>query len=129
MGGALQAASILAFHNPFRVGTPSLMVSVIGSARRPVNATVLPEIRGETSLREQVHKPWHKDRLQSIFVNGAPSNDLSEVGLIVHCFDNTEDESAPWKPATTGRLSQFAGWWSTSIINSGQNHTLRPIGI
>ena len=37
--------------------------------------------------------------LSDRFLHGKPSNDLKEVGLIVHCFDDTEKEDARWVPS------------------------------
>ena len=57
-------------------------------------------------------------RLNELFENGKPSNDLSEVGLVVHCADATERPGQPWLPCETGVCSQFSsGWWSASIIS------------
>ena len=35
---------------------------------------------------------WSPNQMAALFERGRPSNDLSEVGLIVHGFDFTEDE-------------------------------------
>ena len=48
---------------------------------------------------------------------------LSQVGLMVHCFDGTEDWAQPWAPCLEGECVQghekknFVRWWSVSIIN------------
>ena len=58
------------------------------------------------------------ERLNHMFEYGRPSNDLSEVGLIVHCVDGTERVGEPWLPCESGSCSQFTtGWWSGSIIS------------
>ena len=64
-------------------------------------------------------EPWPTvERLNEMFENGKPSNDLTEVGLIVHCIDDTERPHQPWLPCETGTCSQFSsGWWSGSIIS------------
>ena len=64
-----------------------------------------------------------------LFKEGRPSNMLSEVGLTIHCFDGTEDYSAPWKPCLSGHCPQGGDWWSGSIINAKQPHTLSASGI
>lgn len=63
--------------------------------------------------------PWPTvEKLNEMFENGKPSNDLTEVGLIVHCADATERPGQPWVPCETGSCSQFSsGWWSGSIIS------------
>merc|ERR1712070_644272 len=67
---------------------------------------------------------WSLNRMGELFKEGRPSNMLSEVGLTVHCFDGTEDYSAPWKPCLSGHCPQGGNWWSGSIINAKQPHTL-----
>ena len=63
--------------------------------------------------------PWPTvGKINEMFENGKPSNDLSEVGLVVHCVDATERQGQPWLPCDTGICSQFSsGWWSGSIIS------------
>ena len=77
--------------------------------------------------------------LRELFKGGRPSNDLSEVGLTVHCFDGTEDYASPWMPCNDERQpdcslfnpksGQFKEWWSASIINSAKFDTLTTSGI
>ena len=77
--------------------------------------------------------------LRELFKGGKPSNDLSEVGLTVHCFDGTEDYASPWMPCHDERqpdcslfnpkTGQFKEWWSASIINSAKFDTLSTSGI
>lgn len=69
------------------------------------------------------------DRIRNIYNHGKPSNNLSEVGLLVHCFDGTEDHDAAWKPCTEGGCNQFQWWWSASIINQVQHDLLGTAGI
>ena len=61
--------------------------------------------------------------LSDRFLHGKPSNDLKEVGLIVHCFDDTEKEDARWVP------SEGRTFWSTSIINWRQRSVFGHSGI
>ena len=69
------------------------------------------------------------DKLSTLFVDGTPSNHLSLAGLLVHCFDQTEDPQELWKPCTSGYCKQFGGWWSASIINTKQHNTYGGSGI
>lgn len=57
------------------------------------------------------------DVLNHLFKQGKPSNDLESAGLMVHCFDDTEDFAEPWTPCKTGFCSKSSRWWSGSIIN------------
>ena len=40
------------------------------------------------------------DDLTALFLNGVPSNKLSEAGLLIHGFDETEDYVMPWQPCS-----------------------------
>ena len=76
---------------------------------------------------------WASSRqLNRLFDKGIPSNDPRLAGLLVHCFDQTED-CAPWKPCTKKSLKEQrcagAPWWSTSIINAKQHRTFGNSGI
>jgi len=57
------------------------------------------------------------DLLNHLFKQGKPSNDLESAGLMVHCFDDTEDFAEPWTPCKTGFCAKSSRWWSGSIIN------------
>lgn len=57
------------------------------------------------------------ESLNHLFKQGAPSNDLKQTGLIIHCFDDTERYDEPWLPCATGFCHNSAKWWSASIIN------------
>ena len=57
------------------------------------------------------------DVLNHLFKQGKPSNDLESAGLMVHCFDDTEDFAEPWTPCKSGFCTKSSRWWSGSIIN------------
>ena len=81
--------------------------------------------KGEAKMTE-----WSSlEKLSQLFKEGKPSNDLTEVGLIFHGFDDSENWWDPYKPCTFGWCKQFAGWWPTSIINAGQRRTFGDSGI
>ncbi len=52
---------------------------------------------------------WSVDDLTRLFREGRPSNDLSEVGLLIHAFDETEDRVKPWQPCSVSDKSG-KGW-------------------
>ena len=70
-----------------------------------------------------------------MFRLGRPANDLSKTGLTVHCFDGTEDWMQPWAPCKDGECidaentKEHIKWWSVSIINRRQHHTLTTSGL
>ena len=72
---------------------------------------------------------WSVAELSRLYKHGMPSNNLSQVGLMVHCFDDTEEKWKPWKPCVSGFCSQFEGRWSTSIIAPQQHGTYSGSGI
>ena len=57
------------------------------------------------------------DVLNHLFKQGKPSNNFEEVGLMVHCFDDTEGLAEPWTPCKSGFCVKSSTWWSGSIIN------------
>ena len=75
------------------------------------------------------------DDLTELFKNGKPSNDLAEVGLLIHGFDETEDPVLPWQPCSVaakghkGWCSNKTEWWSASIVNAKQLHTFSGSGL
>ena len=73
---------------------------------------------------------WPKiGELNDMYEHGKPSNSLSEVGLVVHCVDNTERQGAPWLPCASGVCSQFSKWWSGSVISRSLPVTFGGKGI
>lgn len=72
---------------------------------------------------------WSLGELSRLYRNAAPSNNLSHVGLTVHCFDETEEKHEPWKPCMSGFCNTFQGRWSTSIIGPKQHGTYGGSGI
>ena len=78
---------------------------------------------------------WTRNDLRNLYVHARPSNNLSKVGLMVHCFDGTEDWTQPWAPCLEGECVEgqekmnFVRWWSVSIINQQQPHTLATSGL
>ena len=50
---------------------------------------------------DRVHLSGYSvDDLTALFLNGVPSNKLSEAGLLIHGFDETEDYVMPWQPCS-----------------------------
>ena len=68
-------------------------------------------------------------QLKAAFINTEPTNDLGRAGLMVHFFDFTEEPGLPWKPCFEGWCGAHADFWSTSIINTKQNHSISTGGI
>ena len=68
---------------------------------------------------------------RELFYNAEPSNDLGKAGLLVHCFDESEEPPGLFKPCTTGwcATQHFDVWWSASIINSKQPNTFGDSGL
>ena len=65
------------------------------------------------------------------FYNAVPSNDLTKAGLMVHCFDETEEQPGLFKPCTSDWCAKkhFDTWWSASIINSQQPDAFGDAGL
>ena len=57
--------------------------------------------------------------INEMFHAGKPSNDLSQVGIILHGFDNMEDHTRPWRPCPpdSNDCAMLRDRVSTSIIN------------
>ena len=81
-----------------------------------------------------------EDLLSEAFFNAQPKKHLANVGITVHCFDDTESimkggnqtEPEPWRPCSPGDACpaiNFGTWWSTSIINWAQRNTFGDHGI
>jgi chemotaxis protein histidine kinase CheA len=89
----------------------------------------------ETDQDKRSIANWTRNDLRDLYVHARPSNNLSQVGLMVHCFDGTEDWTQPWAPCLEGECVEgqekmnFVRWWSVSIINQQQPHTLATSGL
>ena len=81
-----------------------------------------------------------EDFLSEAFFNAQPKKHLADVGITVHCFDDTESimkggnqtVPEPWRPCSPGDACpaiNFGEWWSTSIINWAQRDTFGDHGI
>jgi chemotaxis protein histidine kinase CheA len=102
------------------------------TAAAKAEAEALEDPYGEAQAPSGHHQwinGWTRDELRHLFLHGTPSNDLSEAGLTVHCFDGTEDHAQPWRPCDAGACKQFAKWWSASIISVKQPATFSNAGI
>ena len=68
---------------------------------------------------------------RNLFHNAKPSNSLAKAGLLVHCFDESEEPPGLFKPCVTGWCANqhFDRWWSASIINSKQPNTFGDSGL
>jgi len=92
----------------------------------PGVAPVVPFSSGPGSLT----KFAAVERLSDIFFNAIPSDDLSKVGLTIHCWDATEEiPREPWRPCGSGQCTQFQNWWSASTINWANHFTFGDAGI
>ena len=72
---------------------------------------------------------WSPKQMAALFESGRPSNNLTEVGLVVHGFDFTEDEQDPWKPCEQEWCYNMTRAWSSTIVNAKQSNILNPSGI
>ena len=91
-----------------------------------------PMRRGKPLSSSTLSKFANVERLSDIFFNAIPSEDLSKVGLTIHCWDATEQITAPqepWRPCGTGQCTQFLNWWSASTINWANHYTFGDAGI
>ena len=74
---------------------------------------------------------WTRNDLRNIYVHARPSNNLSQVGLMVHCFDGTEDWTQPWAPCLEGECVEgnekknFVHWYG-GHSNPNPNPTPTP---
>ena len=68
---------------------------------------------------------------RNLFYNAKPSNSLAKAGLMIHCFDESEEPPGLFKPCVTGWCANqhFDKWWSASIINSKQPNTFGDSGL
>ena len=66
------------------------------------------------------------ERLNARFRNAKSSNDLGEIGILVHTFDGQEDPTEPWLAC---RAEQFCGFYgdrvSTSLVRPGRVATYK----
>ena len=71
------------------------------------------------------------DWARRLFYNGKPSNSLAKAGLMIHCFDESEEPPGLFKPCVNGWCASqhFDKWWSASIINSKQPSTFGNSGL
>ena len=81
--------------------------------------------------KDTYNKPeWVAEDLADVFLQGKPSNDLRQAGLLVHGFDGTElDDEHRWMPCKDGFCKGAAQWWSTSLINKEHPATWGANGI
>ena len=104
---------------------------------------------GDKSARSGAHdltgaskiSKWaSEDLLSEAFFNAQPKKHLADVGITIHCFDDTESimqggnqtVPEPWRPCSPGDACpaiNFGKWWSTSIINWAQRNTFGDHGI
>ena len=71
-------------------------------------------------------------KLTDLYMNGKPSNDLTQVGLIYHGFDGTE-KGWPvddlWHPCTEGWCQGAVDHWSASIVSHQHKAVFSDVGI
>ena len=88
---------------------------------------------GETEVGSGA--PGHEGKVvdwaRELFHNAKPSNSLAKAGLLVHCFDESEEPPGLFKPCVSGWCGSqhFDRWWSASIINSKQPNTFGDSGL
>ena len=58
-----------------------------------------------------------RELLNHRFNHGRASNNLEEVGVLVHTFDGFLNDTAPWEVATSGWHAKFSTVLSASIVN------------
>ena len=96
----------------------------------PVPQKVKPHEAKPPAVQSEWVSRWTPHMLSDVYRHGKPSNDVSEAGLMVHAFDDTEDWHEQWKPCYKDRwCEQFNKHWSASIINAKQPHTWTTSGI
>ena len=67
--------------------------------------------------------------LNTRFVHGHPSNDLSAVGVFVHQFDTPDKHPSPWRPCPPNTwCEKWADRFSASVINQRAPHVYDAIG-
>ena len=71
-------------------------------------------------------------KLSDLYMSGAPSNNLTEVGLIFHGFDGTEKgwpTNDVWHPCTEGWCQGATDHWSASIVSHQHKAVFSDAGI
>ena len=88
---------------------------------------------GETEVGSGApgHEGKAVDWARRLFHNAEPSNSLAKAGLLVHCFDESEEPPGLFKPCVSGWCGSqhLDRWWSASIINSKQPNTFGDSGL
>ena len=71
-------------------------------------------------------------KLSDLYVSGAPSNNLTKVGLIFHGFDGTEKgwpTEEMWHPCTEGWCQGATDHWSASVVSHQHKAVFSDAGI
>ena len=71
-------------------------------------------------------------KLSDLYASGAPSNDLTEVGLLFHGFDGTEKgwpTDDMWHPCAEGWCQGATDHWSASIVSHQHKAVFSDTGI
>mgnify|MGYP001291490143 FL=1 len=104
-----------------------------GAAKDPMRRSAAPGVTPDAPLSSGKGSRSNfaaVERLSDIFFNAIPSDDLSKVGLTIHCWDATEEiPKEPWRPCGSGQCTQFQQWWSASTINWANHFTFGDAGI
>jgi hypothetical protein len=99
-------------------------------AKPPVPQKAKPHEVKPPAVQSEWVSRWTPHMLSDLYKHGKPSNDISQAGLMVHAFDDTEDWHEQWKPCHKDQwCEQFDKHWSASIINSKQPNTWTTSGI
>ena len=152
------SAADAALHHAMEAGTLEGLMDALHAYARTASPEVIEEARAlRDELRDGKHaaavqtgtgsspKPklskWASaDLLSELFFNAKPKQHLEEVGITVHCWDDTESTTdggvgkspEPWRPCSPSDacpFERYGKWWSTSIINWAQRNTFGDHGI
>jgi len=103
-----------------------------GTQEQEADTQDTQEQGGDTQGEEGVYEEgqivgWAR----KLFYEGEASNSLAKAGLLIHCFDESEEPPGMFKPCVSGwcKKQHFDSWWSASIINSKQPNTFGDSGL
>ena len=98
--------------------------------KAPAPQKVAPQEASPPAVQSKWVSRWTPHMLSDLYKHGKPSNEVSQAGLMVHAFDDTEDWHEQWKPCHEDSwCKQFNRHWSASIINAKQPNTWTTSGI
>ena len=101
---------------PFPVPLPPTSPPQLPLPARPPAAP--PSLQKRAVPPADVAPGWVRDRIMQRWHEGAPSNNLSEAGVIIHTFDGHLDFDEPWHTIQTGWMVQYSKILSCSMVNA-----------